>query len=112
MSQQVVGQSQGTAYEARIKFTIPDFDSFAELLHDRLHAILYHYEEWESKFMLITNLYDRDPKRIQKRRITSPEDVEVLIDCGKNRQRIILEKDNPITVLSINPNYIKKYYLS
>lgn len=105
MSQQVTNQPEDPGYKSRIRFEIPDFDSFAELLHDRLHAILYHYEEWNSKFMLITNLYDRDPRRIRERREKTPDDVEALIDCGKDRQRFILEKDDPIELLKRNKRW-------
>ena len=99
MSQQGTNLPFDPGYEGRIKFEIPEFDYFAELLHDRLHAILYHYEEWNSKFMLITNLYDRDPDRIKKRRKTNPDDIEALIYCGVKRQRAILEKSTPTEFL-------------
>lgn len=74
-------------------FVIPKFREFAELLHDRLHAVLYHIEDWESKdttgkeitrkFTLITNLRDRSPNELDK---------EILIYGGVNTQRQILEE--------------------
>ncbi len=105
MSQQVIHQTEEPGYKSRVRFEIPDFDYFAELLHDRLHAILYHYEDWNSKFMLITNLYDRDPKRIQERREKTPDDIEALIHTGTERQRIILEKDDPLELLIKENNW-------
>ncbi len=72
---------------------IPKFRDFAELLHDRLHAILYHIEDWENKdkegkettrkFTLITNLRDRSLEELDK---------DVLIYGGANTQRQILEE--------------------
>lgn len=105
MSQHIKHPLSDEGYKAKIRFTIPYFDDFAELLHDRLHAIFYHYEEWASKFMLITNLYDRDPLRIEERRKKNPDDIEALIDCGKGRQRSILEKDDPTELLKTEKNW-------
>ncbi len=80
--------------KSRIVFEIPDFNWFGQLLHERLHAVLYHVEEIESKFMLITNLYDRDSARIQMIREKNIEDVEALLYSGVDRQRLILENEN------------------
>ena len=79
----------------RILFEIPDFDEFGEILHDRLHAILYHVEELTEKFMLITNLFDRDTQRIKALREKGETDIEKLIYAGTLRQRQILERDDP-----------------
>lgn len=62
---------------------IPNFKEFSDILHDRLHAILYHIEELKGNFTLITNLRDRSPKFIN--------DV-VLVYAGAEVQRRILEK--------------------
>ena len=71
---------------------IPKFDEFANILHDRLHAILYHIEDWETiekgkettrRFTLITNLRDRSPEKAEK---------DVLIYAGADTQRRILNK--------------------
>ncbi|MCC6460514.1 MAG: hypothetical protein IT260_08590 [Saprospiraceae bacterium] len=85
-----------------IRFEIPEFHEFGEILHDRLHAVLYHVEEWESKFMLITNLFDRDPDRIRQLREQQAEDLEVLHYSGTKMQRQILEKDAPEYYINAN----------
>ncbi|MEZ5040107.1 MAG: hypothetical protein R2828_09450 [Saprospiraceae bacterium] len=79
----------------RIVFQIPDFIEFGEILHDRLHAILYHIEELEGKFMLITNIFDREPERLEQLEKEKKEDLEALIYAGTVRQREILERDKP-----------------
>jgi hypothetical protein len=79
-----------------IAFTIPDFKTFGNLLHDRLHAVLYYMEELSGKTMLITNLFDRDSARVEQLRAEGASDLEVLLYCGTEAQRRILEKDEPI----------------
>lgn len=79
----------------RIVFEIPSFDEFCELLHDRLHTILYHIEDIEDKFMLITNIFDRDTDRLTQSKKEGEVDLERLIYAGTERQRFILEKDKP-----------------
>lgn len=61
---------------------IPKFKEFTEMLHDRLHALVYHIEEMEGKFTLITNLLDRSGKYKN----------EVLIYAGADKQRSLLEE--------------------
>lgn len=61
---------------------IPDFDEFANLYHDRIHAVLYFLEDLQGKFTIITNMVDRSLDR-QK---------EVLIYAGTQMQRQILEE--------------------
>lgn len=80
----------------RVRFPIPDFDYFGNLLHERLYALFKYYEEWASPFMLITNLYDRDLRRIQERTAKNPDDVEALIYAGTERQRRLLMQFEPI----------------
>lgn len=65
-------------------YTIPHFKVFSNLLHDRLHAILYHIEEMSDTFTLITNLIDQSPKYVL-------EGKEVLRYAGAEMQRKILE---------------------
>ncbi len=65
-------------------YSIPHFNEFSNLLHDRLHAILYHIEEMSDKFTLITNLIDRSPEYIL-------QNQEVLRYAGAEMQRKILE---------------------
>ena len=65
-------------------YSIPHFKEFSNLLHDRLHAILYHIEEMDGKFTLITNLIDRSPAYVLKNQ-------EVLRYAGAEMQRKILE---------------------
>lgn len=85
--------NQDINYKKRIKFTIPDFNKFGELLHDRLHTIVYHVEEIETKFTLITNLFDRTPERVAEAEAIGLEDTELLVYAGTQIQRKILEKD-------------------
>lgn len=98
MSDAPLDQSGG---RDQLSFTIPDFDRFGEVLHDRLHGVTYYFNEMQYKFMLITNYLDRDEMRIEKLRENSPGDTERLIYGGTNNQRFILEKDDP-------HNYIQK----
>lgn len=63
-------------------FPIVRFTDFAELLHDRIHALLYHTEEINAKFTLITNFFDRSPEKL---------DEEQIIYAGAETQRRILE---------------------
>lgn len=93
MSNQHTGIEKGSR---RVVFTIPDFDEFGELLHDRLHRILEHMEEISTYFMLITTLFDRDAERIEERRSKKMEDIESLVYSGTERQRIILEQKKPV----------------
>lgn len=94
-------QQPSTIRTDRVLLQIPDFDYFGNLLHERLYALFKYYEEWASPFMLITNLYDRDPKRIQEREEKNPADVEALIYAGTERQRQLL--------MSFEPKYHKDY---
>lgn len=87
----------------KVRFPIPDFDYFGNLLHERLYALFKYYEEWDSPFMLITNLYDRDLKRIEERTAKNPDDVEALIYAGTKRQRRLL--------MQFEPAYHKDYPL-
>lgn len=86
----------------QLSFTIPDFDRFGEVLHDRLHGVTYYFNEMEHKFMLITNYLDRDEVRVERLRKSSPDDIERLIYGGTESQRRILGKDDPY-------NYIQKH---
>lgn len=61
---------------------IPDFTEFANLLHDRIHALVHHYVEMEHKFTIITNLIDRE---------LSTDKEEILIYAGAETQRRILD---------------------
>lgn len=83
----------------RITFTVPQFDEFGELLHDRLDAILYYIEETTHQFMLITNFFDRDPERIQKLVDSNAPSYESLVYGGTLRQREILEEKPPFQFL-------------
>jgi hypothetical protein len=85
-----------------IAFTIPDFKTFGNLLHDRLHAVLNYMEELSGKTMLITNLFDRDSVRVDQLRAAGASNLEVLLYCGTDAQRRILEKDNPSYWISNN----------
>jgi len=86
-------QNQQNQVEEKNPLIIPNFREFADLYHDRIHAILYHIEDWESldeqgkettrKFTLITNLRDRGPKKVKD---------DVLIYGGATIQRKILDK--------------------
>ena len=78
-----------------IAFTIRNFERFGEVLHDRLDAVLYHFEEMGTKFMLITNLYDRDTDRIETLEKAKAKDLEQLSYCGTERQRHLLELHPP-----------------
>lgn len=80
---------------SKIKYTIPDFDSFANILHDRMHVILKHYENASKYFMLITNLLDRDEERIIEKKLQEEQAPETLRYCGTDSQRRILEKKIP-----------------
>ncbi|AEE53073.1 hypothetical protein [Haliscomenobacter hydrossis] len=80
----------------RIAFTIPEFDRFGEILHDRLHGLVYYMENIEGKFMLITNYFDRDELRIDQKKQAGEKDLEGLIYGGTLTQRQLLEKDEPI----------------
>ena len=84
---------------SKILFTIPDFDEFAELLHDRLHALLQHIEGISTQIMLITNLFDRDQARIDALKKEGIEDLERLVYSGTDRQRERLESIDPINYL-------------
>lgn len=74
-----------TPQTTTINYHIPNFDKFADFLHDRLHALLYHYEEMEGKFTLFTNLLDRSEAKIK-------EGLEEIRYYGLNTQRKILEE--------------------
>lgn len=87
--------TQNISKTLNIQFEIPDFQAFGELLHDRLHAVLYHIEDWETKFMLITNLFDRDPVSLEQLRREDKDDIEGLKYIGTQNQRKILEKHLP-----------------
>jgi hypothetical protein len=63
-------------------FPISNFTKFAEILHDHLHALLYHIEEIKGRFTLITNLIDRSPELL---------DQELILYAGSETQRRILE---------------------
>jgi len=80
----------------RIVFKIPGFTEFGEILHDRLHGILYHIEELTGKFMLITNFFDREFERIARLEAEGVMNLEALIYAGTIRQRQILERDKPL----------------
>ena len=67
------------------EYSIEKFDEFAELLHDRLHAVLFHFEEMEGKFTLFTNLLDRSKHKISN-------GIRDLVYAGTNAQRRILEE--------------------
>lgn len=92
------------------KFVIRDFDEFGEILHDRLDGLFYYVEDFEKdenapRFMLITNILDRDSERIKKlREANSGEDnlEESLVYSGTLRQRKILEEKKPL-------NYIEQH---
>ncbi|PHN03452.1 hypothetical protein [Flavilitoribacter nigricans] len=88
-------QAKNQPSSGNIYFTIPEFEKFGEVLHDRLHGMIYHVEELHSRFMLITNLFDRDPKRIAALREEGKKDLEALCYCGTGRQRYILELEEP-----------------
>ncbi|HMQ46724.1 MAG TPA: hypothetical protein PKA00_07905 [Saprospiraceae bacterium] len=79
----------------RIVFQIPEFNEFGEILHDRLHGILYHIEELIGKFTLITTMFDRDPERLAQK-VDVENDLEGLLYAGTERQRYLLEGDDPI----------------
>lgn len=79
----------------RIAFTIPDFDKFGEILHDRLHGLLYYIEEMQFKFSLITNYFDRDEGRIARLNLNEVQDRESLVYGGTKTQKYLLEKDRP-----------------
>lgn len=88
----------------RIVFTIPDFDQFGELLHERLDGLLYYIEDFVKddiapRFMLITNLFDRDEARLNALRLAKSESLESLVYCGTVRQRAILEEKKPLFYL-------------
>ncbi len=83
------------SYRKNIYFTIPKFQSFGEVLHDRLHGLVFHIEELDTRFTLITNLFDRDPKRIRELWAQDREDIEALMYCGTEKQRYILELEDP-----------------
>lgn len=83
----------------RISFTLPRFDDFAELMHDRINAIIYYIEEPKYPFMLITNFYDRDQERIKKLVVERKTRYESLVYGGTLRQRAILEEKPPIQYL-------------
>jgi len=80
---------------SRILFKIPDFFEFGEILHDRLHAILYHIEELEAKFMLITNIFNREFELLTEMEGKKDADLESLTYAGTTRQRKILENEVP-----------------
>ena len=80
----------------RIAFTLPNFDRFGEFLHERLHGVFYYLEEWDSRFMLITNLFDRDAQRIANRKKRKETDLELLRYCGTRTARRILQKKQPV----------------
>ncbi len=92
----------------RILFTIPDFDEFAELLHDRLHTLLRHLEGISTQFMLITNLFDRDQARIESLKKAGVEDLERLVYSGTDRQRARLESNEPINYLKPLDQYCNR----
>lgn len=79
----------------RIAFTIPDFDQFGEILHDRLHGLLFYIEEMQYKFSLITNYFDRDEARIARLYLNEAEDIESLVYGGTKTQKYLLEKHLP-----------------
>lgn len=64
---------------------ITRFKAFSDTYHDRLHALLFHIEEIEEKFTLITNLIDKSKEilRLGKER---------LIYVGADTQKFILEQ--------------------
>ena len=80
----------------RIAFTLVNFDRFGEFLHERLHGVFYYLEEWDSRFMLITNLFDRDAHRIATRKKRKERDLELLRYCGTRTARRILGKKDPV----------------
>lgn len=85
----------------RIDFTIPDFDEFGEILHDRLDSLLYYIEDFikdekSPRFMLITNLFDRDTARIEALKASGALGLESLVYSGTKRQRAILEEKLPL----------------
>lgn len=79
----------------RILFHIPKFDKFGEILHDRLHGLLYYTENIEGKFTLITNYFDRDEDRINFKIVEGETDLEGLVYGGTHTQRELLEKNEP-----------------
>jgi hypothetical protein len=80
-----------TASVSDLVFKIPRFDEFCDLLHDRLQSLLYYMEELDTKFMLITNMYDRSGGQEGK----GAKDPQRLVYAGTTRQRAILEKKDP-----------------
>lgn len=65
-------------------FSIPRFKEFANILHDRQHALAYHYSNPKEKFTLITNFLDRSKEYVE--RGESP-----FVWGGTEEQRRILE---------------------
>lgn len=95
MSELIAVNPDSPEYKKTIRFTIPDFDEFGELLHDRLHGLLYYIEEMQYKFSLITNYFDRDENRILRLQTDNEDDRERLVYGGTRTQRFLLEKNLP-----------------
>jgi len=90
--------TSGPEYKKTLRFTITDFDEFGEILHDRLHGLLYYIEEMQYKFSLITNYFDRDENRIFRLQMDDEENLERLVYGGTKTQRFLLEKDLPLHI--------------
>ena len=67
-----------------LDYVIPRFQEFAELFHDRLHALIFHIAETQGRFTIILTLLNRSKDAYRTNEIIS-------INTGTETQRRILE---------------------
>lgn len=72
------------AVDTTLDYTIPRFDEFAELFHDRLHALTFHIAETKARFTIILTLLNRSQQAYRTNEIIN-------INTGTETQRRILE---------------------